>query len=220
MTVTLIVEVGNADPTANAYVSLANALAYHTNQGNTFWVSGTIGSVAITDDQRSSAIIRATSFVEMRFKRRYRGLRQTVEQALGWPRIGAFDDDNFTIFGVPYQIMNAVNEYALRALWYQSLAPDPMRTVPVQDFSQTSNPGQQDLILGPVRTKTERIGPLEERTSYDGLAQRALQDERTTRAAQSGVVNDYFIPEYPAADLWMEQIIRNPSSGTRLVRGS
>ncbi len=84
----------------------------------------------------------------------------------------------------------------------------------------SNSPPTPSLILGPVRSTVQKIGPLEDTTTYDGLSQRAIQDERTTRSAQSGMVNDYYLPEYPEADLWLEQLVRNPATGTTLIRGS
>lgn len=457
----LIVEDGSGYTNSNGYWDVASVREYLLNKG-------ILDVQNYTNDQVARAIISSTWYIEKRFKRRYRGLRQQVEQQLGWPRIGAFDDDNFTIFGVPYQIQFACAEYTIRALRLGVLAPDPMRSVPDQDLTQprpgityatqtfagtspstnfmngdtitignriytfvnttpvedgqvslgasliyslinlgaainnsnnlatgiftanqnfndgdsvtidnrsyifhtvlqqfdgcvligvslaasllnleeainntgdvggnvfvtqddpnvtavststtltvtarvqftaagfvefqqspisvslTSNtgagswgsatliqepntnfyvlnsdpnvtaqvspttliatstnnqgnsvqvasttaagawnasslaggsytPSQPMLILGPIRTRTQRVGPLEESESFDGLAALAIRDERTTRSAQSGIVNDYYLPEYPEADLWLEQVIRNPSSGTNLIRGS
>ncbi len=81
-------------------------------------------------------------------------------------------------------------------------------------------PSTQDLILGPVRMKLEKVGPLEEETEYDGFSQLAAVNANTTRSAQTSMVNDFNIPEYPEADLWLEQLVRNPATGTRLIRGS
>lgn len=462
----MIVEDGSAKVNSNAYWDIDSTLNYLLNQGYLDWEN-------YTQDQQARAIIAATSYIEKRFRRRFRGLRQSVEQALGWPRIGAFDDDSFTIFGVPFQIQFACAEYAIRAARLGVLAPDPFRTAPPQDLSQptpgltvgtdkltatanfnvgdtitiglrtytfvsanpsvdgqvlvggtlaaslnnlfncinntaniatglftttanfnpgdtvtigyttyffvsalnptivtaqmpqvligvnaaatlenwasavnfsggiketyyalgpdsnvtatftsntllatantiinlqnfnnvnpiqvaltanttagtwaysrlvlsggngtnyftnqadtnvvasvsptaltitsnrsnansiptvytpsgssaaswatgtvtgfSNNPVIPQIVVGPVRTQTQKVGPLEESRTFDGMAQRAAQDERTTRAAQSGIVNDYYLPEYPEADLWIEQIVRNPATGTRLIRGS
>ncbi len=212
MVVTLVVENGGGLPNANAYISNAFAAQWHSDRGNDFWST-------LTPDQQNSAIIKATFYMEQRFKKRYRGLRQQVEQALGWPRIGAFDDDSFLLFGVPSQIMWACSEYALRAAWYKTLSPDPMRHVPFQDFSgdPPTDPNHPDVVIGPVRSKIDRVGPLEEATTYDGINQR---DKETTRSVQTGVVDDFWIPEYPEADLWLDQVLRNSATGTRLIRGT
>jgi hypothetical protein len=457
----MIVEDGSGFTTSNAYWDVDSVASYLRNNGYLDWAN-------YTQDQQARAIIRSTMYIEKRFKRKYRGIRQTVEQALGWPRIGAFDDDNFTIFGIPYQLQFALAEYAIRAARYGVLAPDPLRPTLPQDLSQptpgvtyasntftatvnfaaadtvtigtrvysfvSSNPsldgqvlvggslaasllnlynavndagdiatglftgssnfgsgdsiqiGQRTynfvtvltpenvtdiscqvlvgvnlaaslanlagainyvgiesgnfyvlsrdtnvtatvtsttllatantnmnisnfetvtptsvvlasqtnagswssptlvltggsgtnyyvlsadpnvsaavtptqlvvtatspqgntvattkstaagswaatalsgglitqvtpaLVVGPMRSHTERIGPLEEEQTFDGLSQRAAQDEHTTRAAQASIVNDYNLPEYPEADLWIEQIVRNSSTGNRLVR--
>lgn len=336
----MIVEDGTSKTNANAYWDVDAIVTYLSNKG-------VLDIENYTENQIARGAISSTAYIEKRFKRRYRGMRQSVEQALGWPRIGAFDDDSFSIFGVPSQIQFALAEYTIRACRIGVLAPDPMRTVPNQDLSQrasgltpatatftvsanlgdgdvvvigtraytmqaaltpgdgnvhigssaaislknltaaindqggvagtdynvlagdpnvtaqmtslttivvsgttpnvnnlgvvyapagtsfaswgagvtklsgfSNNPVTPELILGPVRSKIQKIGPLEDATTYDGLSQRAIQDERTTRSAQSGIVNDYYLPEYPEADLWIEQIVRNSATGTRLIRGS
>lgn len=336
----MVVEDGSAKINSNAYWDVDSIVTYLVNKG-------VLDIESYTENQIARGAISSTFYIEKRFKRRYRGLRQSVEQALGWPRIGAFDDDSFSIFGIPSQIKFALAEYTIRACRIGVLAPDPMRTVPTQDMSKSAtgltpatatltltanfgdgdvivigtrtytllaaltagdghvhigasilaslanlanaingsggtpgtdynvtagdpnvtaslntatsltvsdtnpnansigvvyapagtsfaswgsgvtklsgyanNPTTPDLILGPVRSKISKIGPLEDATTYDGLSQRAIQDERTTRSAQSGMVNDYYIPEYPEADLWIEQIVRNPATGTTLIRGS
>lgn len=454
----LIVEDGSGYTTSNAYWDVASVRKYMRDKGVTDIDN-------YTNDQVARAIISSTWYIEKRFKRRYRGMRQQLSQQLGWPRIGAFDDDNFTIFGVPYQIQFACAEYTIRALRLGVLAPDPLRRVPDQDLTQprpgityasqvfnatvnflngdtitigsrvytfvnttptqdaqvqlggtlmaslinlaaainnsvnlaqgvfTASANFQDgdtvtigtrvytfhtvlqpfdgcvligistaasllnleqainntgdtgtnvfvtqddpnvtaiststtlvatarvtfsaagfvqfqqspssvilnaqtgagswatntlvqepntnffvnnadpnvtaqvtpttmlvtatkpqgnevavattsssgtwgasllsggaytpstpgVVFGPLRTRMQRVGPLEESESFDGLAALAISDERTTRSAQTSMVNDYNIPEYPEADLWIEQVIKNPSSGTRLIRGS
>lgn len=213
MAVTLTVEDGSGLPNANAYIDVAFADDWHTNMDHGFWLT-------LNTDAKSSSIVKATMYMDQRFKKKYRGLRQAVEQALGWPRIGAFDDDSFVLYAIPYQIQRACAEYALRAAWYKTLSPDPLRHVPSQDFSSfplSSDAEQPDLILGPVRSKTQRVGPLEEVTTYDGAN---LRDKDTTRAVQTGIVDDWSIPEYPEADLWLDQVLRNSATGTVLTRGS
>lgn len=330
----MVVEDGGAATNSNAYWDVDSVVTYLVNKG-------VLDVNDYTQDAQARAIISSTMYIEKRFKRRYRGIRQTVEQALGWPRIGAFDDDNFCIFGIPYQLQFACAEYAIRAMRIGVLAPDPLTSVPAQDLSQPKNgltpgtatftattnfsdadtvtigqrtytfqsaltqadgnvligaslaaslanlmhaindaggtagtdyfvtqadqavtanallkaiviecvlttansvavattssagawnasmisgysykPKAPSLIIGPVRSVMQRVGSLEVEKTYDGLSALAVRDERTTRSAQSGIVNDYNIPEYPEADLWLEQILRNPSSGTTLVRGS
>jgi len=337
----MIVEDGTAKLDSNAYWDLDSITKYLTNKGVLDWNN-------YTANEQARATISATMYIEKRFRNRYRGLRQTVEQALGWPRIGAFDNDSFLLFGIPFQVQWACAEYAIRAARLGVLAPDPIRSVPTQDLSSPSvgltpgeatftatgnmadgdvivigtrsykfqtvltavdghvliggttaatllnlvnaindngggtpgtdysvtqsdpnvtatlasltsvlvsdvntnansipvayapfgsshgswgagvttlsgfsnSPPDSSLVIGPVRSKTEKVGPLEESTTYDGFAALAIRDRDTSRSVQSSIVNDFYIPEYPEADLWMEMIVRNAMSGTRMVRGS
>lgn len=330
----LVEEDGSGKIDSNSYWDVDSIVTYLSNKG-------VLDINNYNANQIARGAISSTAYIEKRFKRRYRGLRQSVDQSLGWPRIGAFDDDNFTIFGIPPQLTWAQAEYTIRACRLGVLAPDPLRTAPAADFSQpvpgltpgtnkltaTANfadgeqimigqriytmqtvltmvdgniliggtlvasllnimhainddggvagtdyfvtqadenvvatatltqllvedmqpgannvttsttaahatwasatltgysnvPVNQDLILGPVRTKIEKVGPLEEETEYDGLSQLATINANTTRSAQTSMVNDFYIPEYPEADLWLEQLVRNPATGTRLIRGT
>jgi hypothetical protein len=127
-----ILEDGSANVESNAYWDIDSVILYLMAKGVTDFANYTV-------DRQAQAIINATMYIEKRFKRHYRGMRQTVEQSLGWPRIGAFDDDNFVLFGIPRQIKWAVAEYAARAIRLGVLAPDPMRMAPAQDLSQSPN---------------------------------------------------------------------------------
>jgi hypothetical protein len=336
----MIVEDGTARVDSNAYWDLDSITAYLTNKGVLDWEN-------YTANEQARATISATMYIEKRFRNRFRGLRQQVEQALGWPRIGAFDNDSYLLTGVPFQVRWACAEYAIRAARLGVLAPDPIRSVPTQDLSisqpgltagtatftpsanladgdvlaigtrkytmqtvltltdghvllggtvaetllnianaindngggtpdtdyhvtqsdpnvtavatlttlvvsdvnanansiavayapfgsshgtwgagvtslsgYSNNPPTLDLVVGPVRSKTEKVGPLEEQTTYDGYSALAIRDKDTSRSVQSNIVNDFYLPEYPEADLWLEMVLRNASSGTRMVRGS
>lgn len=207
--VTLVVENGGGLSNANAYIAVAFADSWHSDMGHDFWAG-------LTPDQKAQSVIKATMYMDQRFKKRYRGMRQQMSQSLGWPRIGAFDDDSYTLQGVPYQVQRACAEYALRAAWYNTLAPDPIRHTPGQDFSNDPPTTTDDVIVGPLRSKMSKVGPIEETKTYDGAN---IRDKETTRAVQTGMVDDFIIPEYPEADLWLEQVIRTSATGTRMVRG-
>ena len=124
----MIVEDGTAKVDSNSYWDVDSIVNYLTNKG-------VLDIENYTENQVARGAISSTYYIEKRFRDRFRGLRQSVAQGLGWPRIGAFDNDSFTIFGVPYQIQFATAEYTIRACRLGVLAPDPMRTVPSQDLS-------------------------------------------------------------------------------------
>lgn len=181
-----VVETGVGLSNANAYISVEFADTYHSERGHSAWV----GDAAT----KQIAIIRATDFIDKRFGRRFRGTRMQKEQALEWPRLAAYDDDQFTFTGIdviPRKLQQACAEYALRAL-SSVLIPDP-----------TSTP------VGSITGKREKVGPIEEETRYSFT---------TSRASVSELVSTTNIPEFPEADLLLQELLKS-SNIKRLVRG-
>lgn len=209
------VEDGSGLSTANAYVSVASVDTHHTDRGNTRWTD-----FSATDKEQ--AIVRATDYVDKRFGKRFRGVRQLKDQALEWPRLDAFDDDGFLLSGslddIPRNLAKAIAEYALRAAICNVLAPDPTLPVPKQDL--TIDAGERDtaVITGEVTRKKEVVGPLEEDTWYQTASKTAAQNLGAgAKSIQSSLVNDFVIPEYPEADMWIEELLR-PSMAIELAR--
>lgn len=106
----LIVEDGTGLATAESYISVADADTYHAARGAVEWAA------AGTTD-KEAALRQATDYMEGAFSDRWKGKRFTSEQALSWPRAGAYahgwlvDSDV-----VPVQVRTACAELALRAL--------------------------------------------------------------------------------------------------------
>ena len=104
----LIVADGTNYKTANAYVSVADADAYHTLRGNAAWTG---------DNQaKEDAIIRATDYMDSLM---WMGLRRyNRDQLLDWPRSGVYDDEGNTIKDteIPREIPDACAEIALREI--------------------------------------------------------------------------------------------------------
>lgn len=124
---------------ANGYVTVVEFKAYHDDRGNDY--SGNSDTVI------SKAIVRATDYLDKRFK--FVGERGRVEQRTSWPRIDAEDSDGICRFGIPSEVKEATAEYALRAL-DGALAPDPAR----------------DATGQVVTSKSESVGPISESVSY------------------------------------------------------
>lgn len=213
---TLVVEDGSALANANGYISVAFATTHHSDRNNTAWTS-------FTTAQQESAIIRATDYIDKRFGRRFIGVRRQKEQALEWPRLDAFDNDGFLMSGtdeVPRLLQRACAEYALRALLVGVLAPDPLPPVPPQSMETgMTDRTTTDVITGEVFRKRDKVGPLEEERWYETRSQtigRNLAAGATD--VKSGLVNDFVIPEYPEADLWIEELLRSSMNRT-LSRG-
>lgn len=110
---TITVEDGSGSTTADAYVSLVDAAAYHTARGNSAWTG--------TDAVKEQAIVRATTYMEQKYGLRWAGYRKTSTQALSWPRQfvpipNMLIPEYVTDTSIPVEIQNACAILALKAL--------------------------------------------------------------------------------------------------------
>lgn len=131
----LVVEDGSGLATADSYVSVEQATAYHAKRASAAWTSA-------TDAQKEAALIRASDYVTAFYT--FAGSRTTTGQRLAWPRLG--------IAGVPEAVKMATAELALRAL-AGDLAPD--------NTSSTTLTGTGALIekkIGPMTLKWDKTG--------------------------------------------------------------
>lgn len=101
--VNLIVENGSGLPNANSYCDLDYALEYCTMKGYTSWQS-------LSETQQKVFIIRGTEFVDNFYN--WRGRKGTSSQALSFPRIDLYDDDQYLIHGIPEKLKKACLEAA------------------------------------------------------------------------------------------------------------
>lgn len=119
----LIIEDGSGVPSADSYVSLANANAYHGERGNSAWT----GSRA-SDAAKEAALRRATAYVDALYHDRWPGYRaHRRRQGLAWPRALAYDADGDYILPteIPVELVQAVCEAATREVANPgSLNPD------------------------------------------------------------------------------------------------
>ena len=209
------VESGSGDSGANAYVSVAFVTSHHSDRGNSAWND-------FTTPEKEAAIIRASDYIDKRFGRQFRGLRKTKDQGLEWPRLDAFDDDGYLLTGsddIPRQLEKACAEYALRAAICQVLAPDPPPPVPKQDMTDSTGTRPDQEATGQITRNRERVGPLEEEKWYETNSQVLAKNLGAgATGVKSSLVNDFVIPEYPEADLWLEELLRS-SMNVMLVRG-
>lgn len=104
MAITIIVEDGSVVESANSYVSVADADTYHTNLGQSAWTG--------TDDEKSSAILRAMRYLE---NLNWTGWKTSHDNPLAWPRYQTFDRDGklYDSDIVPQNVVNALCEAAL-----------------------------------------------------------------------------------------------------------
>jgi hypothetical protein len=201
--VAFVVEDGTGLSTANAYISVATGDTHHADRGRTDWA-------AATNANREMAIVRATDYIDQRFGIRFIGEKGSGSQALEWPRLSAFDKDGYLLNGIPTQIEKACAEYALVSLRQGELAPNP--PLPVPDQAVVGG----GIVVGSVpqgEITREVVGPLE--THWRSLGE--ARSSGAYKAPQSTMVSDLFLPEYPRADLWVEELLVSVSS-RNLVR--
>ena len=202
----LVVEDGSGKPDADTYVSLTYANTYHEKRRNSRWA----GDFSV--HQREAGLIRAADYIDKRFGHRFLGVQFRDEQALSWPRLDAVDRDGRIYDGeVPLNIKKACAEYALRAAIIGVLAPDPVPLVPTQslEFQMVPTARATESVGGEVIKRVEKVGPLEVSTSFQS-SNRGLS--AGARGIQSGLLNDYYIPEFPEADMLIESLLRSSMS--------
>ena len=209
-----LVETGTGIAGANAYESVANIDTHHADRGTTNWTD-------FTTAEKEQAIVRATDYIDKRYGRRFVGVRSSKGQGLEWPRLSAFDQDGFLLSDVdaiPRQLLKAVAEYALRAAVCGILAPDPPLPVPKQDPTDMGTRPEQ-AETGQLTRKREKVGPLEEDKWFETTSQVLARNLAAgATGVKSGLVNDFLIPEYPEADMWLEELLRS-SMNIMLARG-
>lgn len=191
-----IVEDGAGLVEANAYCSVEFVDSYHTDRGRVIWAGDLV--------DKQTAIVRATDHVDRLYGNHFRGNRRTQDQALAWPRIDAFDDDDRSIKGVPADLKKAIAEYALYALLMGEIVPPAPLTVPSADMSSESyKPPEQGSPVGDVGSLTEVLGPLSTATVYRDPASGVTGD----RDRYTGMVSSAILPQIPAADIYLEKLV-------------
>lgn len=121
---TITVETGAIVTNANSYISTADFTTYATARGYSL-VSGA-----------ETLLIQAMDYLE---SQRFIGVKYTEDQALQWPRSGAYIDGYlFAYDDIPQQLINAQCEIAMAI---------DAGNGPLEDISK--------------QTKREKVGPLE-----------------------------------------------------------
>lgn len=146
-----IVEDGTGLANSNAYVSIAEFQEY--------WLSRGIDMSQYLELQKQSAIVLSSDHVDIFFGPKLIGYKSTGEQAMAFPRHCLYDRDGYLVEGVPTKVKYAIHEYAKRILADNVvLAPDP-----AFDSSNLQ-----------VQATFEKVGPIEERTTYTTGSRRLL----------------------------------------------
>lgn len=184
-------EDGSGVEGANAYITVTEFKTHHDDRGQDY-------TGAEDDDAIEVAIVLATDYADKRFGRRFRGWRQDRQQGLEWPRTDAFTDDDYLLTGIPAALKKAISEYALLVIQLgRNLAPAAPPDFGVLD------PATGEVVnnsSGRVVQRTEKVGPIEDSTRY--------ADGNSSGRPMVGTGNlVQRIPDYPQADLWMEELI-------------
>jgi hypothetical protein len=187
---------------ANAYISVAEFKSHHVDRNVT----------AVAEDefdtaQIQGAIVKATDYIDKRFGKRFRGYKRTRAQSLEWPRIDAYDNDDYDLADRPRQLSQACAEYTLLALQLgRDLAPPVAPGFGVLDpaTGETESAGS-----GQLTGNREAVGPIE-------TEQRFAETSTTGRTTGNQLASD--LPSYPQADLWIEELLRS-STSRKLHRG-
>ena len=123
----LIVENGSGLASAESYVSVSDASAFHTSRGNAAWAA------LASDTIREQLLRKATDYMLQVYSGRWNGYRSSSTQALDWPRIGVERRDVganafYPSDVVPALVANACADLALRAAT-AALIPDETQAV-------------------------------------------------------------------------------------------
>jgi len=146
---TFTVEDGTGIADANSYTTEAYADAYFLDRGDATWAAALTAAKEV-------ALVKATDYIELRFRDRFKGSLATEATTLAWPREYVYDrKGELVTLTIPSDIQKATCEYALRAL-SSDLLPDPT----VTDSGQA------------VKRTFEKVGPIETETEYDGASAR------------------------------------------------
>jgi len=185
---------------------------YHADRGHDYWAN-------LDTTTKQACLIRATDYLQKRFSRRWKGVRVSWSQSLDWPRLDIWDDKKLLLVqsnAIPKKLIQATCEYALRAAVVGELAPDPVPLAPAEDFSQPVQERPTEYQGGLVKQSLKKVGPIEKRQTY--LTPDLMIGASRNKVPTSQLVATEMIPEYPAADLLLEDYLL-PVSGKRVVRG-
>lgn len=167
----IVIEDGTGKPDAQSYASAGDADSYLAARGYTIWAP-------LQSTEKDQALVRATDYLMSYF---WKGERVGATQALDWPRKG------ITAFGfdigenvIPPAVRYGTIELAFRAA-AGALFPD----IPYDE-------------TGRLATKlVERVGPI---------------DEETTYAARGQLAIPVITRRFPAVDYILAQFIQTTSN--------
>lgn len=191
-----VVEDGTIVPDANAYITATYFREYHTTRGRSVPSAPTL-----TDATIETWIVRASDFITQRWGTLLKGRAVSPTHTLPFPREGIIVEGTELDFDeIPTALKRACAEYAWQAQYVQDLAPKPPLPFAVNDAS-----GNPVDASGVVTGKREKVGPIEEETTY------ASPTSLGIGARGSSTVPGWVIPSYPSADMLMEPLVTSSS---------
>ena len=155
----LTVEDGTGLTNADTYLSEADADIYEDTK-----MLGTDTDVvawnAATSAQKEVALRRATEWIDITFRERWKGRRNKEEQSLAWPRTNVVDSDGFSVDTdiVHQDVKDATAEMAVRAIVSDLFVID---SAPSGAIKRTRDK------VGPLETEVEYAGSASQRKKYD-----------------------------------------------------
>ncbi len=115
----IVVEDGTGLANADSYSSVADADTYLASIGDPgSWSTQTVTA-------KEQALVRATQWLDNTYRTEWKGRRKLQTQALAWPRVEVYDEDDFLVPDdeVPTILAKATAEAAYRFLTAE-LSPD------------------------------------------------------------------------------------------------
>jgi hypothetical protein len=182
---------------ANAYISVAFYDQYHTDRGRT-------AAVALTTDQKQIGIVRATDYVDMRWRDQFPGERlesdEAIPQSTEWPRADAAYNNGDDIEGLPIELQKAIAEYAYRAATAELLLE------PAAAYDEDGNA----VANGTIKEIEQVVGPVSER--------KVFLDSYNSFSSGTFLVDGCLIRKIPAADMLMEPLLVASTRQRRAIR--
>jgi hypothetical protein len=138
MAATVIVETGSgADPDANSYISLADAVSYLENRlYTTEWDNADA-------EARSQALIMATSTLDANCI--FRGYRKLVKQPLAWPRVLAKNDDYWQVGGLPFNVYTTLRYWKENEVPFYVVQATALEALELLRSDRTTDPGTKGV---------------------------------------------------------------------------
>lgn len=155
MALTLSVETGSGSTTSNSYTSVAVADEYHYARfDSASWQNATI-------ETKEAALVWATRLLDEQVE--WTGTKKDKDNALRWPRYGAFDREGWSIDtdAIPTEVQNATAELARHLIDGDRAAEDDtlgFKRIKVGEIElEVDRTDRKDII---PRSVISIIGPL------------------------------------------------------------